>query len=188
MHKSVDILGAGGHAKVIADIVIKSGDNLLGFLVEHTSIGSNQRSSQGTSQTRVTEAIRALLSDYCRSHNANIHDLQIDVIALILSQNILGCESGDPVVRRAISAVEERMGTNWINKVSKNPSIVDLVKKILNCRNQWYSIIDILNTLCPIDTQVKKIEDKKEEGEHEKIDNKDKIEGGRWYNRFCNIF
>lgn len=28
----VVIIGAGGHAKVIADIVIKSGDNLLGFL------------------------------------------------------------------------------------------------------------------------------------------------------------
>ena len=30
--KNVVILGAGGHAKVIADIVIKSGDNLVGFL------------------------------------------------------------------------------------------------------------------------------------------------------------
>ncbi len=32
MHKKVIIIGAGGHAKVIADIVIKSGDELLGFL------------------------------------------------------------------------------------------------------------------------------------------------------------
>ncbi len=30
--RSVIIIGAGGHAKVIADIVIKSGDRLLGFL------------------------------------------------------------------------------------------------------------------------------------------------------------
>lgn len=32
MCKNVVIIGAGGHAKVIADIVKKSGDNLLGFL------------------------------------------------------------------------------------------------------------------------------------------------------------
>ncbi len=32
MNKSVIIIGAGGHAKVIADIVLKSGDTLLGFL------------------------------------------------------------------------------------------------------------------------------------------------------------
>lgn len=32
MAKNVIILGAGGHAKVIADIVEKSGDNLIGFL------------------------------------------------------------------------------------------------------------------------------------------------------------
>ena len=32
MSKSVIIIGAGGHAKVIADIVFKSGDTLLGFL------------------------------------------------------------------------------------------------------------------------------------------------------------
>ena len=32
MHKKVVIIGAGGHAKVITDIVIKSQDILLGFL------------------------------------------------------------------------------------------------------------------------------------------------------------
>lgn len=32
MAKNVVIIGAGGHAKVIADIIIKSGDNLIGFL------------------------------------------------------------------------------------------------------------------------------------------------------------
>lgn len=30
--KNVIVIGAGGHAKVIADIILKSGDNLLGFL------------------------------------------------------------------------------------------------------------------------------------------------------------
>ncbi|MBR6951293.1 MAG: acetyltransferase [Oscillospiraceae bacterium] len=32
MHKKVIIIGAGGHGKVIADIVINAGDELLGFL------------------------------------------------------------------------------------------------------------------------------------------------------------
>ena len=32
MPKNVVIIGAGGHAKVIADIVLLSGDNLIGFL------------------------------------------------------------------------------------------------------------------------------------------------------------
>ncbi len=32
MNKNVVIIGAGGHAKVIADIIIKSGDNVYGFL------------------------------------------------------------------------------------------------------------------------------------------------------------
>ena len=32
MHKKVVIIGAGGHAKVIADIIEKSGDEIIGFL------------------------------------------------------------------------------------------------------------------------------------------------------------
>ena len=32
MNKNVVIIGAGGHAKVIADIIVKSGDNIIGFL------------------------------------------------------------------------------------------------------------------------------------------------------------
>lgn len=32
MPKNVVIIGAGGHAKVIADIVLLNGDNLVGFL------------------------------------------------------------------------------------------------------------------------------------------------------------
>jgi len=32
MAKDVIIMGAGGHAKVVADIVLRSGDNLVGFL------------------------------------------------------------------------------------------------------------------------------------------------------------
>ncbi len=37
MSKNVVIIGASGHGKVIADIVLKSGDNLIGFLDDHTS-------------------------------------------------------------------------------------------------------------------------------------------------------
>lgn len=49
MNKPIIIIGAGGHAKVIADIVIKNGDTLLGFLDdaavgtvtgEHTVLGT----------------------------------------------------------------------------------------------------------------------------------------------------
>ncbi len=40
MHKDVIIIGAGGHAKVIADIVRKSGDNLIGFLDDTKEVGS----------------------------------------------------------------------------------------------------------------------------------------------------
>lgn len=38
MPKDVIILGASGHAKVIADIVKKSGDNLIGFLDDNEEI------------------------------------------------------------------------------------------------------------------------------------------------------
>lgn len=38
MPKDVVIIGAGGHAKVIADIVYKSHDNIIGFLDDNPSI------------------------------------------------------------------------------------------------------------------------------------------------------
>lgn len=38
MAKDVIIIGAGGHAKVIADIIEKSGDNLIGFLDDNEVI------------------------------------------------------------------------------------------------------------------------------------------------------
>ena len=37
MPKNVVIIGAGGHAKVIADIILCSGDNLIGFLDDDES-------------------------------------------------------------------------------------------------------------------------------------------------------
>ena len=39
MYKKVIIIGAGGHAKVIADIVAKSQDILLGFLDDNLEKG-----------------------------------------------------------------------------------------------------------------------------------------------------
>ena len=38
--KNVIVIGAGGHAKVIADIVLKSGDNLKGFLDDKKDKGT----------------------------------------------------------------------------------------------------------------------------------------------------
>lgn len=38
MSKDVIIIGAGGHGKVIADIVLRSGDNLLGFLDDNPAL------------------------------------------------------------------------------------------------------------------------------------------------------
>ena len=38
--KNVIIIGARGHGKVIADIIIKSGDSLMGFLDDDPSIGN----------------------------------------------------------------------------------------------------------------------------------------------------
>lgn len=38
--KNVIIVGAGGHAKVVADIVLKSGDRIVGFLDENHPCGS----------------------------------------------------------------------------------------------------------------------------------------------------
>lgn len=38
MNKSVIIIGAGGHARVIAEIIIKSGDTVIGFLDDNLDI------------------------------------------------------------------------------------------------------------------------------------------------------
>ena len=38
MSKNVIIIGAGGHAKVIADIVKKSDDKLIGFLDDNEEV------------------------------------------------------------------------------------------------------------------------------------------------------
>lgn len=40
MSKQVVIIGAGGHAKVIADIIVKSGNRVYGFLDDNLEIGA----------------------------------------------------------------------------------------------------------------------------------------------------
>lgn len=42
MNKNVVIIGASGHGKVIADIVLKSGDNLIGFLDDNMDIQNKE--------------------------------------------------------------------------------------------------------------------------------------------------
>lgn len=41
MNKDVVLIGGGGHAKVIADIVLRSGDTLLGFLDDSLPVGTS---------------------------------------------------------------------------------------------------------------------------------------------------
>lgn len=41
MSHNIIIIGAGGHSKVVADIIIKTGNNLLGFLDDNLEIGTN---------------------------------------------------------------------------------------------------------------------------------------------------
>ncbi len=38
MSSNVVIIGAGGHSKVVADIIIKSNDNVVGFLDDNVPI------------------------------------------------------------------------------------------------------------------------------------------------------
>lgn len=40
MSKDIVIIGAGGHAKSIANIIYKSGDNVKGFLDDNIEIGT----------------------------------------------------------------------------------------------------------------------------------------------------
>lgn len=65
MHKKVVIIGAGGHAKVIADIIEKSGDEIIGFLddkIEKNTIIIKDYKVIGDLNNRFTLAIAN--SDY----------------------------------------------------------------------------------------------------------------------------
>ena len=62
MDKNVVIIGAGGHAKVIADIIVKSGDNVVGFLDDNINIDTIIVDSYKVIGT--LEYISALNNDY----------------------------------------------------------------------------------------------------------------------------
>lgn len=47
MHKNVIIIGASGHAKVIADIILKSGDKVYGFLDDNIEKGTKIADIEG---------------------------------------------------------------------------------------------------------------------------------------------
>lgn len=47
MDKKVIIIGAGGHAKVIADIILKSGDKFEGFLDDNIEVGTKIDNQEG---------------------------------------------------------------------------------------------------------------------------------------------
>ena len=60
MRKKVVIIGAGGHAKVIADIIEKSGDEIVGFLDDNKEIGTtiiNEYKVIGDLNNRFTMAV-----------------------------------------------------------------------------------------------------------------------------------
>lgn len=60
MRKKVVIIGAGGHAKVIADIIEKSGDEIVGFLDDNKKIGTtiiNEYKVIGDLNNRFTMAV-----------------------------------------------------------------------------------------------------------------------------------
>ena len=41
MNKSVVIVGASGHGKVVADIILKNKDNIVGFLDDNTELAES---------------------------------------------------------------------------------------------------------------------------------------------------
>lgn len=47
MDKKVIIIGAGGHARVIADIILKSGDKVEGFLDDNIEVGTKIDNQEG---------------------------------------------------------------------------------------------------------------------------------------------
>ena len=84
MNKKVIIIGAGGHAKVIADIVIKNNDILLGFLDDNIETGTyiiENYKVIGTIPNCVkyseeTEFIIGIGNNYTRKKIADMYDLK----------------------------------------------------------------------------------------------------------------
>ena len=90
---NVVIIGAGGHAKVIADIVLKSGDNLVGFL-DDTKSGN-------------------VIGDYCVLGKVEDAEKFADDYELIIA---IGSNS----VRKAIS---EKLNAKWYTAIHPSAQI-----------------------------------------------------------------
>lgn len=50
MNKSVVIVGASGHGKVVADIILKNKDNIVGFLDDNTELAETLQDFQSLEQ------------------------------------------------------------------------------------------------------------------------------------------
>ena len=101
MPKNVVIIGAGGHAKVIADIVLLCGDNLLGFL-------DNNEEKQNSVVYKERKVI-GKISD------AEKYKETYFIVAI-----------GDNHIRGKIA--KEHQGLNWYTAIHPNTTIADTVK------------------------------------------------------------
>jgi len=99
MTKDIIIIGAGGHAKVIADIIEKNGDNLVGFLDDNNDI-----------QNRVIFKDKKVIGT--TSDIEKYKDLYF----------IIGI--GNNVVRKKIS---EKYSLNWYTAIHPNAIIANCV-------------------------------------------------------------
>ena len=100
MSKDVIIIGAGGHAKVIADIILCSGDNLVGFLDDGSS-------KQGQAVYKDYKVI-GRIEDYSKFENCDF------VIAI-----------GDNKTRAKIA---KELKVNWYTAIHPSAIIADTVK------------------------------------------------------------
>lgn len=101
MPKNVVVIGAGGHAKVIADIILLSGDNLLGFL--------DDDEEKQNSEVYKGYKVIGKISDTEKHKENNF------IIAI-----------GDNHTRETIA--KEHRGLNWYTAIHPNATIADTVK------------------------------------------------------------
>ncbi|MBR6134413.1 acetyltransferase [Candidatus Saccharibacteria bacterium] len=101
MPKNVVIIGAGGHAKVIADIILLSGDNILGFLDDNEEKQNSEVYKSYKVIGKISDAEKYKENDF--------------IIAI-----------GDNHTRETIA--KEHQGLNWYTAVHPNATIADTVK------------------------------------------------------------
>lgn len=79
MNKKVIVIGAGGHAKVIADIIIKSGDEFIGFLDDNIPEGTEILGYK----------VLGKINDIQKIHNQNKNENQEIYFAIGIGNNKL---------------------------------------------------------------------------------------------------